>query len=73
MFVKIHLQLDTYKIFRIDDIISIDPVIGSEGIAVGYKVRLKNDQEDLDIAIEQAHDLSLQLRHVTIYHPRQYQ
>ncbi len=74
MFIKLHFQTDNaFKIFRVEDIISIDPVFGVECTVVRYCLFLRGNQEVLAITAEQAHDLSLQLNPSEILHPSQYE
>lgn len=74
MFIKLHLYTDnSFKIFRVEDISSIDPVFGVEGTVSRYCLFLRGNQEVLAITTEQAHDLSLHLQCHEIHHPSQYE
>lgn len=73
MFIKLHLHFSGYKVFQAEDIISIDPVIGIDGVINTYHIRLSDNSHDLVITHEQAHDLSIALNAKDIPHPRQYQ
>jgi hypothetical protein len=69
MFVKLYLQPDAYKVFRIEDIISIDPILTEDTTVLGYKLRLANQQEDIDLNQEQVHRLTQMLSYQTIRSP----
>jgi hypothetical protein len=73
MFIKLNLLPDhAFKVFRAEDIITIDPVICSDNAVHRYELILANHQDIIAITTEQAHDLTLQLRAHTIRHPREY-
>jgi hypothetical protein len=71
MFIKLHLAAEnTFKVFRSEDILSIEPAFPG----INYRLRLTSDPENISLLItqEQAHDLSLSLSCTTIAHPSEY-
>jgi hypothetical protein len=74
MFIKLHFELEnSFKIFRAEDIISIDPIMCPEGVVRRYELVLANNRDVVAITKEQAHDLSIQLRPMVVIHPSEYE
>lgn len=69
MFIKLFLQPDACRVFRIQDIVSIDPVFTELADVTHYDLRLANSLELIQLTDEQAFKLIDRLQTYTIRSP----